>query len=859
MSPKTKAPRQQGQTGSDKPTWFDRLSPLKRDAVCIVTLLVIIYILFFKIITSNMIFSDSGDTAAALSWAVAGKHLEDTEKIDPQWFPYVFCGMPSFGSLVYIPRNVNYIQTAVQTVGKLLFLNGEMSWMVLHYFLGGVFMFLLLRYWKFSHLVSLMGAVAFMLSPYAMGLAEAGQGSKLMALSYLPIVVLLTHALFERRDLLSLGLLSCALGTLFLTNHVQMVFYVLFVIGLFLLYEIVLDIRRRPVLMLTKAVLLGIACLVGFALSAYVYFSVHEYAQYSIRGAGVTGAAGGLGYDYATGWSFHPFEVMNLLIPSFFGFRSPYYWGWMPFTESSVYIGIVPIILAVLALIYRRNRTTIFFAVLSVVMFLISFGRHLPILYDLLFNYLPYFNKFRSPVMILHLLPFTFGVLAAYGMAFLLDIHRRDVEINIAKLKKGLLTALIVIAAVLVLGFLAKDTLYGSLSGFMFEKEGELAQLQAQYGQRAPQVLEQLKKARFDLFWSGREVQSGEYLWNGYVRFALISIATLGLILLYLNRKLKASLFSSSLVALLTIDLLIIDSDFIHPKPKNALNQELQADETVKFLKSDTTLYRIFPLGQLFQDDSYMYHLVQSLGGYSPAKIRIYQEMLDSCMYNGWDKSFPLNMNTTNMLNAKYILSHGKLPEDKFKIVHIDQAKRLVTSLNPACLPRAFFVNQALIARDRTEVFDSLNSPSFNPRLQATLEKEPTPTPQRPDTSFAEITSYLAHDIVLETFSDKTALLVLSEIYYPPGWTAYVDGRETEIYKTNYVLRSVVVPAGKHTVEFKYYSATYALGLTVSFMGWGVTAVLIVIGAVHYILRKRRSLVGSMKNTTEMRSESAQT
>ena len=194
MSPKTKVPPQRAQTGADKPTWFDKLSPLKKDAVCIATLLVIVYILFFKIITSNMIFSDSGDTAAALSWGVAGKHFEDTEKIEPQWFPYVFCGMPSFGSLVYIPRNVNYIQTAIQTVGKLLFLNGEMSWMVLHYFLGGVFMFLFLRYWKFSHLVSLMGAVTFMLSPYAMGLAEAGQGSKLMALSYLPIVFLLTHA-----------------------------------------------------------------------------------------------------------------------------------------------------------------------------------------------------------------------------------------------------------------------------------------------------------------------------------------------------------------------------------------------------------------------------------------------------------------------------------------------------------------------------------------------------------------------------------------------------------------------------------------------------------------------------------------
>ena len=856
MTPKTKTPPQRIQAGSDKPAWFDKLSPSKKDAVCIATLLVIIYILFFKIITSNMIFSDSGDTAAALSWAVAGKHLEETEKIEPQWFPYVFCGMPSFGSLVYIPRNVNYVQTVIQTVGKFLFLNGEMSWMVLHYFLGGVFMFILLRYWKFPHLVSLMGAVTFMLSPYALGLAGGGQGSKLMALSYLPIVFLLTHALFERRDLLSLGLLSCALGTLFLTNHVQMVFYVLLVIGLFLLYEIILEIRRQPALTLKKAVLLGIALAVGFALSAYVYFSVREYAQYSIRGGGGVGAAGGLSYDYATDWSFHPFELMNFLIPSFFGFRYPYYWGWMPFTESSVYIGIAPIILAVLALVYRRNRVTIFLALLSVIMFFVSFGKHLPIVYDLLFNYLPYFNKFRTPVMILHLIPFTFGLLAAYGMTFLLELHRHEAGVNIAKLKKGFLVALVIIGAILVLGFLAKGTLYDSLSGFMFEKEGELTQLQAQYGERAAQVLEQFKRIRFDLFWSGAEVQRGEYLWNGYVRFALFSGAAIGLILLYLNRKVKTTLFSGALVALLTVDLLIIDGNFIHPKPKAVIKQQLEDDETVKFLKSDTTLYRVFPLGQLFQEDSYMNHLLQSLGGYSPAKIKIYQEMLDSCMYNGWDKGFPLNMNTTNMLNAKYLLSLGRLPEDKFKIVHVDQTKRLVTSLNPAYLPRAFFVNQAFVARNKTEVFDSLNSSSFNPRVQAILEEEPFPVPVKPDTSSVTITSYHAHDITLEAFSDKPSLLVLSEIYYPPGWKAYVDGKETKIYKTNYVLRSVVVPAGKHAVEFKYYSATYALGLTVSSVGWAITLVLVLMGVIPQLWRRRDSLIPMKKKNVEPHTSS---
>ena len=207
---------------ADQASWFEKLSTPKKDAVCVIVLYVLVVFLFNKIVFNNMIFSDSGDTAAALSWGVAGKHLEEAEHIEPQWFPYPFSGMPSFASLAYTPRNVDYLQAAIHAVGRLLFLNGEMSWMVLHYFLGGIFMFLLCRSWKFSHLPSLIAAVTFALSPYALGLAGGGHGSKLMALSYLPLVFLLTHTLFKRRDILSLGLLSCAVGTLFLTNHVHM-------------------------------------------------------------------------------------------------------------------------------------------------------------------------------------------------------------------------------------------------------------------------------------------------------------------------------------------------------------------------------------------------------------------------------------------------------------------------------------------------------------------------------------------------------------------------------------------------------------------------------------------------------------
>jgi hypothetical protein len=799
---------------TQKTGWFDNLSDLKKDLISVGVIFILVLMLFNQIIFKNMIFSDSGDTAAAQAWAKAGEYLEQTEEQKPLWFPYIFSGMPGFGSLASIPHNVSYLQTVVHFIGKLLFVNADMSWFVLHYLLAGIFMFLLARTWKFSHLPSLFAAIVFALSPYAIALGVHGHGSKMMALSYIPLLLLLTHNLFQKRNILSLGLLAAGVGTALLTNHVQMVYYGFMLIGLYFLYEVVVNLKIEKLLMGKKAALFFIALIIGFGIASYVYLSTYEYSQYSIRGGGEPGVAGGLNYDYATNWSFHPFEIMNLFIPSFFGFSTPYYWGWMPFTDTTVYFGIVPIILSIIVLIYKRNKGTIFFALFAVLLFLISFGKHFPF-YDLLFNYLPFFNKFRAPSMILHLLPLTFGMLAAYGLTFLVELPSK---FDFVKFKKGLYIAGGIITLILILGFLGKPSIDSSLSSSMFEKEGDLQQLQQQYGAQAPQVLQQLKKTRFDM------------LWKDYIKFALITLSSLGLIALFINKKIQSVLLGFSLILILVVDLFIIDTKFVDPKPNSATEQHFAPDQNVQFLKTDRTQYRIFPLGQLFMDNSYMYHTIESIGGYSPAKIKIYQEMIDSCLYHGSDPNFPINMNIVNMLNAKYMIAQGRLPEDKFQPVAYDQTRQTVTHLNPAFQPRAFFVNEVTVVKNKNEVFQTLNSAVFNSRTNAVLEKQPSVFPQKSDSVSAVITSYKSSQIEIATYCNNTSLLVLSEVYYPAGWKAYIDGNETEIYKTNYILRSVVVPSGNHKVEFKFDPPIYLTGFTITHIAWIITILLIMIG-----------------------------
>jgi hypothetical protein len=817
---------------SSKSGFLASLSPTTQDLLCVLFLFAVVLVLFRGIIFDRMAFSVESDTASWYSQKHAGDTIHATEGVDVLWMPYFFGGMPTFGNLIYMPHNVSYLQQVVQTLLDLLLLNGPWTWLVVYYLLNGIFMFLLMRVWKLPRVAALLAALTVMLSPYAIGLAAEGHGSKLMALSYIPLVFLLTHLLFQRRDLLSFGLLSAAIGTMMLTNHVQIVYYGFIVIGLYLLYRVILDFRTQTLVAGSNILLFAGALILGFCISSYVYLSVYEFSQFSIRGGGTAGSTGGLAYDYATNWSWNPWEIFTLLVPGFFGFQSPYYWGTMPFTNSTVYIGIIPLFLAVLGLIYRRTRDTAFVAILMGIVFLMSFGKHFSIFYNLLFSYLPFFDKFRAPAMILHLLPFTVGFLSAYGYAALIDAPDSLKDVDTTKLRRTLLYIGGGLVALLILGFVLKSSLYESLSSFMFEKEGQAEQIQAQYGQRAAQVTAQLKQLRFDI------------LWKDFVKFVLIAGSVLGIAVAYLSRKISSTMLAGTLIAVLIIDLVILDVKFITPKPAATLEQNFRPDATITYLKQQPGLFRVFPMGDLFMDNTFAYHGLQSIGGYSPAKLKIYQTMLDSCMYRAQTPGFPLNMAVVNMLNVRYLVAQGRLPEDRFQLVNVDQTKRTMTYANSGALPRAFFVSQTVVAPTDHEVFTTLNSPEFNPATTAVLYAPLAETIAVADTPRAEVTEYASRRVTVKTVSSGTGLMVLGEIYYPAGWKAAIDGKETEILRANYILRAVVVPGGTHELVFTFDPPLYRLGWTLTNAAWGVAGLCIVIGlwsvpAVRRLVRRR--------------------
>jgi hypothetical protein len=388
----------------------------------------------------------------------------------------------------------------------------------------------------------------------------------------------------------------------------------------------------------------------------------------------------------------------------------------------------------------------------------------------------------------------------------------KDFEKKRTQLFKVLRVAVIVIATALVVGFVAKDGVYSFLSDFMFKRAEDMKELQQQYGAQAQQILPQLERGRFDL------------LWDDYIKFALIASATLGLMMAFLKNKIKSLAMTLGFLVILAIDLIILDTNYINPKPNNAMTQHFAPDATVQFLQQDKSQFRVYQIGN-FMDNTYMYHGLELVGGYSPAKIKIYQEMIDSIGLHPF--RFPLNMGILNMLNAKYFVVPGQLPPDSnLTVVNYDQSKQLLTYQNKGFLPRAWFAEQVTVANNKTELFNVLRSGSFDPKKIAVLEKSPSVSPVKSDSSFVQIENYKSREIAYSTFSTQTSLLVFSEVYYPAGWKAYIDGQETEIYKTNFVLRSIVVPPGNHKIDMKFNPPLYETGFSITLGAWVISVVL---------------------------------
>jgi len=366
---------------------------------------------------------------------------------------------------------------------------------------------------------------------------------------------------------------------------------------------------------------------------------------------------------------------------------------------------------------------------------------------------------------------FIVAILAAYGLKALWEM--RDDTFDIKKHKP----LLIIVVGYISLGFIL--WLFGQ--GFDFIKSGE------SYNPQVTALLVSVRKEMFD---------------SDMLRFIALALAGGLGIFAFLRHKISFVALALFFILLSSIDLLNIQSrvtkDFVNIT--NLEKNYFKETPTDSFLKNDKETFRIMPFGQMFGDNRWVY-FHQSIGGYTPIKMFSIEEIVENNLSNGGR----LNPTILKMLDVKYVVSKQEMNMPSLKLVNEDQTYGLKTYLFTKRLKRAFFVGSWKKINDEYKRVALLNSPLFFPERTAIVETDITPAIGTPDSSSVKQTAFFPNGSTYDVYTDTTALLVISEIYYPPGWKITVDGNPVKnIYKTDHALMSIVVPSGSHKIVLDF-------------------------------------------------------
>ena len=359
------------------------------------------------------------------------------------------------------------------------------------------------------------------------------------------------------------------------------------------------------------------------------------------------------------------------------------------------------------------------------------------------------------------------------------------------------------------------DILQNNLQKNGFVKDGDASRYSAQQ-------LKQLKAVR------------AEKMQTDGIQTGLMLLVVMGLTLLYGNKKLGKYPYLLLVMIIVILDLSLVDKRFLQDiTPQKVIDKTYSKTQADAFLEKDKEVFRIYPLAREFGQNQWAY-FNQTIGGYHGAKLKRYQEIIDNCLNYEFQNRIPINWNIVNMLNAKYVIFPDQLPLENLEYAFYDRKQKQTIYKNTTYLPRAWFVNNVEKIEKKEDIWKRLNQQQFDPATMAIVEKD-VPAVKSPGNSSVSLTDFGLHNLNFDVKTDSTAFLTISEVYYPAGWKAYVDGKETEIFATNYILRGIVVPAGEHKIEMIFAPPVYKLSLKLSLIGSLLTIIFIIIGLIFYI------------------------
>lgn len=746
------------------------------------------------------------------------------------WTNSAFGGMPTYQLGAQYPND--FVKQLDRT---LRFLPRPADYLFL-YFIG---FYILLLVLKVNYRNAFLGAIAFGLSTYLIIILGAGHNAKAHAIAYFAPVLAGILLVFQRKYLWGGLLTAVALALELCANHFQMTYYLLLLIlplGIGFLYFII---KEKQWIHLGKtAAALVVALLVSVLCNASLLLSTNEYAQWSTRGKSTLTIApdgtakphnNGLSKDYITEYSYGKAESLNLIVPRLYGgsnhealgrdsqtyqyamqtlvpqgispdridavFKDlPTYWGDQPIVAAPAYIGAVVFFLFVLAIFVVKGRLKWWLIGGSVMALLLSWGKNFGFLTDFMIDYFPLYNKFRAVSSVQVLLELCVPVLAIIGLHQFINTPEQE-------RRKPLLYSIYISLGLMAFLLLIKN---------FFSFTGASDAAYAQYFDA--DIMQKIIDDR-------RSLYTSDVLRSAV--FILLTAVALGL---YQYKKIPQWGLQLGVLVLLFIDLGGVAKRYVNKDSfvdKYQLNNPFEATPADAQILQDKGYYRVYEpeVGVNGARTSYFHH---SIGGYHAAKPLRLQELYDYQIAQG-------NREVLNMLNVKYILMRN-------------QQRQVQPMLNDEALGNAWFVQKLTLKNTDDEVMQALTS--FKPATEALATpldlKATIPTQYTVDsTATIKLKSYAPNVLVYESNNPNEGLAVFSEMYYPYGWKATIDGKEAPIYRVNYTLRAMVVPAGQHQIRFAFEPEVVQKGSYLILAG-GILLLLWAIGGGVIVVRSKK-------------------
>ncbi len=791
---------------------FSRLTGRREAAVALSILLVLPVLLFYATVLGDKQFMGHDTVQWRASAESIFEHRAEHDGEDPLWTSSMFGGMPAY--TVHVAKSVPHLDNMV--FDRLRVIWPAVPFWVL---LGGAYLFFILM--GFRPLAASLGAIFIGFTTYIPIIIGAGHNTKFIAYSYIPWM-LAGYWMMTRSEKRWWGFflfaVACTLN--FRAGHPQVTYYFIYLFAGLFLYDSWRHYSSQELARWGKTTaLIAAAVILAFLGTAEQYLKLMEYSPYSIRGgSAIAGDAtpGGLTLEYAFSWSQGILETLTLLVPNLYGGDSGLaYWGEKPGTSGPHYLGAVAFLLFLIGLLRSRRTVRFLFLAVGLLTLTFSWGYNFP-LNELWFNILPGFDKFRTPEMWLIVTVVTFSVIALFGIETIFDLFKKGKEgLKVLYLPAGISLA----AGILIL----------AASGLVlsFESERERAQISQQIA------------AQSDLSPDNRQVQQQttrfidtrlkperrELARNDTFRYLLLVGGAILMIYFYFQAKISGSFMLLSLLVLAALDLLTVGNRYIsdHALVDRQLEitdvVEMQASPVDSYLgeavqSPDGYPYRVFPLDDNPFNNAVPSYFYPSLGGYSGAKLSVIQDLIDEGLFTG---QYGLNLAALDMLNVRYISARRNIPLPGYEEVHSANDHRVFENQN--VMPKAWFADSIRYAGSPLEAFGMIQpQEEFDPRQTAVVEgAAPGGIDVSPDSEATiRIDSYNDRRISLDVERSEPGFLVLSEIYYPPGWTALLNGEEVPIYKTNYLLRGVPVPAGRHELRLEFHPRSHILGSQIS-------------------------------------------